>query len=71
MSISTITTFINYQYINIIELLDFPKVENDIFMKLPLKSSYIIMAIVGILLLTIILIIKTKSYYIKEQKLTI
>ena len=71
MSISTITTLINYQYINIIELLDFPKVENDIFMKLPLKSSYIIMAIVGILLLTIIMIIKTKNYYIKEQKLAI
>ncbi|MCK4358608.1 MAG: hypothetical protein KAW92_07665 [Candidatus Cloacimonetes bacterium] len=68
MSISTITTLINYQYINIIELLDFPKLEKDIFMKLPLKSSYIIMAIVGILLLTIILIIKTKNYYIKERK---
>ena len=71
MSISTITTFINYQYVSIIELLDFPKVENDIFMKLPLKSSYILIAIIGILLLTIILIIKTKNYYIKEQKLTI
>jgi len=71
MSISTITTLINYQYINMIELLDFPKVENDIFMKLPLKSSYILMAIVGIFLLTIILIIKTKNYYIKERKLTI
>jgi len=71
MSISTITTLINYQYINIIELLDFPKLENDIFMKLPLKSSYILIAIVGILLLTIILIIKTKSYYIKERKYAI
>ncbi len=68
MSISTITTLINYQYINIIELLDFPRVENDIFVKLSLKSSYILMAIVGILLLTIILIIKTKNYYIKERK---
>jgi hypothetical protein len=71
MSISTFMTLINYQYINIIELLDFPKVENDIFMKLPLKSSYILMAIVGILLLTIILIIKTKNYYIKERKYAI
>ncbi len=69
MIISTITTLINYQYINIIELLDFPKIENDIFIKLPLKSSYIIMAIVGILLLTIILIIKIKNYYIRERKL--
>lgn len=71
MSISTITTLINYQYINMIELLDFPKVENDIFMKLPLKSSYIIMAIVGILLLTIVLILKTKNYYNKDKKITL
>ncbi len=68
MSISTFMTLINYQYINIIELLDFPKLENDIFAKLPLKSSYILMAIVGILLLTIILIIKAKKYYTKERK---
>ena len=71
MSISTFMTLINYQYISIIELLDFPKVEKDIFIKLPLKSSYILMAIVGILLLTIILIIKTKDYYTKKKKQTI
>ena len=64
-------TLINYQYVSIIELLDFPKVENDIFMKLPLKSSYLLIAVFGILLLTIILIIKTKNYYIKERKLTL
>ena len=71
MSISTFMTLINYQYISFIELLVFPKVENDIFMKLPLKSSYILMAIVGILLLTIILIIKTQNFYIEERKYTI
>ena len=47
------------------------KAENDIFIKLPIESSYIIMVIIGILLLTIILIIKTKNYYIKERKLTL
>ena len=69
MSVSTITTLINYQYVSIIELLNFPELENDIFMQLPLKSSYILIATVGILLLTIILIFRTRNHYFKEQKL--
>lgn len=71
MSISTFMTLINYQYINIVELLDFPKLEKDIFMKLPIKSSYILIAINGILLFTILFDIKTKNYYTKERKQSI
>ena len=65
--ISSWTTLNNYQYIDIIELLEFPEFEEGIFIKLPLKSSYFIISIVGILLITIILVLRTRKHYKKAD----
>lgn len=71
MIISIIITLINYQYSDIIELLGFPKFEKDIFIQLPLQSSYFLIPIIGLLLITIILIMKTRKHYKKVDKYAI
>jgi MFS family permease len=67
MSISSIMTLISYQYIDIIKLLDFPKLENDLFIQLPLKSSYFLIVVLWVLLITTVVIFKTKNYYKNAQ----
>ena len=65
--ISSLITLNNYQYTDIIELLEFPKFEEDIFIGLPFKSSYFFLSVVGILLITVILILRTRKYYKKAD----
>jgi len=54
-------TLANYRYIDIIQLLDFPALEHDLLTGLPLKSYYFLIAILGVLLITITLIYKSKQ----------
>jgi len=67
MIISTAMTFINYQYVTIIELMEFPELKNNIFTKLPVKSSHLLVATTGLFLITIIVIIGSKSYFVKGK----
>lgn len=55
---STIASLIRYPYIEIVKLLDFPELEKDIFIQLPLTSSYLNIGINIILLITLFLIVK-------------
>jgi hypothetical protein len=67
MIISTVTTFINNQYAGIIELMEFPELENDIFLKLSVRSSHLLVATTLLFLLTIMVIIRAKSNFVKGK----
>jgi hypothetical protein len=67
-ALSSLITILNYRYTEIIELLDFPKLENDIFLKLPLKSFYLLMPAAYIFLITILIIIMVKKFFNQVKK---
>jgi hypothetical protein len=64
--VSSIITILSYKYSEIIELLKFPKLENDIFVKFPLKSIYLLIPILYILTASLIIIIRSKKYFNKQ-----
>lgn len=66
LTVSTIITIISYKYTEIIELLKFPKLENDIFLKFPLKSIYLLIPVLYILTASLIIIIGSKKYFNKQ-----
>jgi len=65
--ISTVITLIQNHYSEIIELLNFPKLEYDIFIKLPVKSSYLIVILSGVLILTLVIIFKSRKLFRKSN----
>jgi len=64
--VSSIITIIGYKYTEIIELLKLPKMENDIFLKFPLKSLYLLIPVLYILTISLIIIIRSKKYFNKQ-----
>ncbi len=66
---SSIITTIGYKYAEIIELLKLPKLENDIFFKLPLKSIYLLIPVLYILTTSLIIIIRSKKYFNKQYSI--
>lgn len=63
IALSAIITFLRYNYSDIIDLLDLPKPEKDIFMNLPMKSAYLLIPITCILVVSLIIIFRTKRNY--------
>jgi len=61
--ISATITILNYDFISIIELMNLPKLEHDIFVKLPLKSFYLLLPVSYILISSLIIVIRTGNYY--------
>jgi len=66
LTASSIITLLSYKYTEIIELLKLPKLENDIFSKLPLKSIYLLIPVLYILTTSLIIIIRSKKYFNKQ-----
>lgn len=66
LTASSIITLISHDYTEIIELLKLPKLENDIFLKFPLKSIYLLIPILYILITSLIIIIRSKKYFNKQ-----
>jgi hypothetical protein len=66
LTVSSIITLISYKYTEIIELLKFPKLENDVFLKVPLKSIYLLIPVLYILTASLIIIIGSKKYFNKQ-----
>jgi hypothetical protein len=64
--LSSIITIMSYKYTEIIELLKFPKLENDIFLKFPLNSTYLLIPILYILTTSLIIIIRSKKKFNKQ-----
>jgi hypothetical protein len=64
--VSSTITILGYKYTEIIELLKLPKLENDIFLKFPLKSIYLLIPVLYILTTSLIIIIRSKKYFIKQ-----
>jgi hypothetical protein len=67
--LSSLITILTYRYAEIIELLDFPQLENDIFLKLPLKSFYLLIPAGYIFLVTILIIIMTKKFFSRVHRI--
>ena len=66
LTVSSIITILSYKYTEIIELLKFPKLENDIFLKFPFKSIYLLIPVLYILTASLIIIIGSKKYLNKH-----
>lgn len=64
--VSSTITILGYKYTEIIELLKLPKLENDIFLKFPLKSIYLLIPVLYILTTSLIIIIRSKKYFNKQ-----
>ncbi len=64
--ISATITILNYDFISIIELMDLPKLEYDIFIKLPVKAFYLLIPVAYILTVSLIIVFRTRNYYDKN-----
>lgn len=63
LTLSAVITFLSIKYLEIIDLLDLPKLEDDIFAGLPLKSVFLLVPLTFILGISLIIIIKTRKNY--------
>jgi len=63
LMLSATVTIINYDYNSIIELMELPKLEYDMFTKLPVKAFYLLLPIVYILMTSLIIVFRTRNYH--------